>query len=80
MRHLNRLPASSAHVRLYVPPSRAYAMGMPARQSEWTAEMARALPDDGMRYEVLASSELRLPRGHPRAKSRPHLRQPVHDD
>ena len=28
-------------------------MGMPAQQTEWTAEMARALPDDGYRYEVL---------------------------
>jgi Uma2 family endonuclease len=28
-------------------------MGMPAQQSEWTAEMVRALPDDGNRYEVL---------------------------
>lgn len=28
-------------------------MGMPAHQTEWTAEMARALPDDGNRYEVL---------------------------
>jgi Uma2 family endonuclease len=28
-------------------------MGMPAQQTEWTAEMARALPDDGQRYEVL---------------------------
>jgi hypothetical protein len=28
-------------------------MGMPAKISEWTAEMARALPDDGNRYEVL---------------------------
>jgi Uma2 family endonuclease len=28
-------------------------MGMPASQTEWTAEMARALPDDGKRYEVL---------------------------
>ena len=28
-------------------------MGMPAQQNEWTAEMARALPDDGKRYEVL---------------------------
>jgi len=28
-------------------------MGMPAHQTEWTAEMARALPDDGKRYEVL---------------------------
>ena len=28
-------------------------MGMPAHQSEWTAEMARALPEDGRRYEVL---------------------------
>lgn len=28
-------------------------MGMPAHQDLWTAEMARALPDDGNRYEVL---------------------------
>jgi Uma2 family endonuclease len=28
-------------------------MGMPAPQASWTAEMARALPDDGQRYEVL---------------------------
>jgi Uma2 family endonuclease len=28
-------------------------MGMPAQQTEWTAEMARALPNDGKRYEVL---------------------------
>lgn len=28
-------------------------MGMPAQQPGWTAEMARALPDDGNRYEVL---------------------------
>jgi len=28
-------------------------MGMPAQQTGWTAEMARALPDDGNRYEVL---------------------------
>ena len=28
-------------------------MGMPAKQTEWTAEMARALPEDGKRYEVL---------------------------
>ena len=28
-------------------------MGMPAQQTDWTAEMVRALPDDGNRYEVL---------------------------
>jgi Uma2 family endonuclease len=28
-------------------------MGMPAHQTEWTADMVRALPDDGKRYEVL---------------------------
>lgn len=28
-------------------------MGMPAQNTEWTAEMVRALPDDGKRYEVL---------------------------
>jgi Uma2 family endonuclease len=28
-------------------------MGMPAQHIEWNAEMARALPEDGMRHEVL---------------------------
>jgi Uma2 family endonuclease len=28
-------------------------MGMAAQQTDWTAEMARALPEDGNRYEVL---------------------------
>jgi Uma2 family endonuclease len=28
-------------------------MGMPAQHTEWTAEMVRALPEDGNRYEVL---------------------------
>jgi Uma2 family endonuclease len=28
-------------------------MAMPARPTEWTVEMARALPDDGNRYEVI---------------------------
>jgi Uma2 family endonuclease len=28
-------------------------MAMPAHTLEWTADMARALPDDGSRYEVL---------------------------
>jgi Uma2 family endonuclease len=28
-------------------------MGMPVQDTEWTAELARALPDDGKRYEVL---------------------------
>ena len=28
-------------------------MAMPVQQGEWTAELARALPDDGNRYEVL---------------------------
>ena len=28
-------------------------MGMPAQKTVWTAELARALPDDGNRYEVL---------------------------
>jgi Uma2 family endonuclease len=28
-------------------------MAMPAHTLEWTADMARALPDDGRRYEVL---------------------------
>lgn len=45
--------ANSAYVRLPPSPSRSYAMGMPAQHTEWTAEMVRALPDDGKRYEVL---------------------------
>jgi Uma2 family endonuclease len=28
-------------------------MGMPAQHTEWTADLVRALPDDGQRYEVL---------------------------
>ena len=28
-------------------------MAMPAQHSEWTVEMVRALPDDGLRYEVI---------------------------
>ena len=28
-------------------------MGMPAPQADWTAEMVRALPDDGKRHEVV---------------------------
>jgi Uma2 family endonuclease len=28
-------------------------MAMPVQQGEWTAELARGLPDDGNRYEVL---------------------------
>src|SRR5688572_18044726 len=46
-------PPSSAYVRLFATPSRGYAMAMPAPKAEWTADMVRALPDDGMRYEVL---------------------------
>ena len=44
---------SSAYVRLLVTPSRAYAMGMPAQNLRWTAEMVRTLPDDGKRYELV---------------------------
>ena len=28
-------------------------MRMPAQQTDWNAEMVRALPDDGKRYEVV---------------------------
>src|SRR5690606_21105253 len=47
------LGASSADIRLAPTPSRAYAMGMPALQNDWTVERALALPEDGNRYEVL---------------------------
>ncbi len=36
-------------------------MGMPAEITEWTAELARALPDDGNRYEVLDGELLVTP-------------------
>ena len=62
-------PLSSAYVRLLPTPSRAYAMGMPAQNLGWTAEMARALPDDGKRYEVVRGQLLVSP-----APSRRHQR------
>jgi Uma2 family endonuclease len=36
-------------------------MGMPAQNTEWTAEMVRALPEDGNRYEVLDGALLVSP-------------------
>jgi Uma2 family endonuclease len=36
-------------------------MGMPAVAGEWTAEMVRALPDDGNRYEVVDGELLVTP-------------------
>ena len=44
-------------------------MGMPAERSNWTAEMVRALPDDGRRYEVLDGELLVSPSPSP-----PHQR------
>ena len=44
-------------------------MGMPAETTEWTADMARALPDDGKRYEVLDGELFVTP-----APSTPHQR------
>src|SRR5512138_1789239 len=44
---------SSAHVRLYTQRRRTYRMAMPAPHTQWTADMVRALPDDGNRYEVV---------------------------
>jgi len=44
-------------------------MGMPAQQTEWTAEMARALPDDGKRYEVLDGELFVTPATSPRHQS-----------
>jgi Uma2 family endonuclease len=41
-------------------------MGMPAQQTEWTAEMVRALPDDGNRYEVLDGELFVTPAPTPR--------------
>jgi Uma2 family endonuclease len=45
-------------------------MAMPVQQGEWTAELARALPDDGNRYEVLDGELFVTPapvRAHQRA-------------
>jgi hypothetical protein len=36
-------------------------MAMPTQHAGWTAEMARALPDDGRRYEVLDGALLVTP-------------------
>lgn len=41
-------------------------MAMPARTLEWTADMARALPDDGQRYEVLDGELFVTPAPQPR--------------
>ncbi len=40
-------------------------MGMPAITGEWTAEMVRALPDDGNRYEVVDGTLLVTPAPRP---------------
>ena len=40
-------------------------MGMPAPQTEWTAERARALPEDGNRYEVLDGELFESPAPQP---------------
>jgi iron complex outermembrane receptor protein len=44
--------SSLAHAVLPLPPPKAHCMGMPATTT-WTADMVRALPDDGKRYEVI---------------------------
>jgi hypothetical protein len=36
-------------------------MGMPEQASRWTADMVRALPDDGNRYEVVDGELLVTP-------------------
>ena len=41
-------------------------MGMPAQNIEWTAEMVRALPDDGNRYEAVDGELLVSPAPTPR--------------
>lgn len=41
-------------------------MAMPATAGRWTAEMVRALPDDGKRYEVIAGELLVTPAPMPR--------------
>jgi Uma2 family endonuclease len=46
---------------LPIPLRRADVMGMPAAHDFWTAEMVRALPDDGMRYEAVHGELLVTP-------------------
>lgn len=41
-------------------------MAMPARPTEWTVEMVRALPDDGNRYEVIDGEVCMTPAPGPR--------------
>ncbi len=55
MTHLRPLLGSVGDALLPLPPRRAYRMAMPSRvpDLDWTVERALALPDDGMRYEVL---------------------------
>ncbi len=65
-------------------------MAMPATAGRWTAEMVRALPDDGKRYEVIAGELLVTPAPRPQHQEilcrlvdhlRPYLRvtgAPVH--
>ncbi len=49
-------PAGAIVDGVPLPPSRRaeHYMGMPAAARHWTAEMVRALPEDGRRYEVIA--------------------------
>ena len=43
----------SAYVRLPTESRRGYPMAMPQTHSDWTLEMVHALPNDGMRYELI---------------------------
>ena len=47
------------------PPSRADVMGMPATHDFWTADMVRALPRDGKRYETVHGELLVSPSPRP---------------
>jgi Uma2 family endonuclease len=71
LRDAEVIPLCSApDAHLCLTPSRGYAMGMPAQDAIWTADMIRALPDDGLRHEVLDGVHVVSPspsRAHQRA-------------
>ena len=49
------------HAELQSPAAEVHDMGMVATRGKWTAEMLRALPDDGKRYEIVHGELLVTP-------------------
>lgn len=61
MTRLRPLKGSLADGRLQRTPPESDSMGMPATTRKWTAEMLRALPEDGNRYEIVRGELLVTP-------------------